>query len=256
MHASYDDSTRGRSTRGPAVYYGFCGRTNRYRMMDLPDYMENMQQGVSRLMSDASSMYQDVARGYGGTQSRQQGGTSRGSGGCGCGGGCDDRHCECHVCDADVLVHARCGEIRRIPVTFENDTRRERPVKLELESFKTADGRDLKWTFLLSETEFTLKPCDEHTVTVAVQVRCEAFGGEATPVDPSVPKDTDPTGVRLGNVAGAANNSRFGSVDRCEVGYARLRADGCLIRPVVLAIAVLPDDCDALHHSCSCGCCH
>jgi len=220
-----------------------------------------MQQGVSRWMSDASSMYQDVARGYGSSTTDRGGRTGAGTRGCGCGSGCgcgcDDRHCECHVCDADVLVQARCGEVRRIPVTFENATRRERPVKLELESFKTADGRDLKWTFLLSETEFTLKPCDEHTVTVAVQLRCEAFGGEATPADSPIPKETDTAaGVRLGNVSGAVNSPRFGSVDRCEVAYARLRADGCLIRPIVIAVAVLPDDCDSLHHSCGCGCCH
>ena len=77
-----------------------------------------------------------------------------------------DCHCECCVCDADVLVHARCGEVRRIPVTFENDSRRERQVKLELEKFVTAGGRELKWAAQLSDTEFTLKPCDEHTIIV------------------------------------------------------------------------------------------
>ena len=64
---------------------------------------------------------------------------------CGCGcrdcrGDCDC-HCECCVCDADVLVHARCNETRRIPVTFENDTRREKPVKLTLEKLVSAGGR-------------------------------------------------------------------------------------------------------------------
>ena len=128
MQATYDDFTRSRSDRGPALYYGYCGRTRRYRMMDLPDYMSNMQQGMTRWMSDPAAMYQEIARGY----SNPAGGPARSAPDahdsdhdCGCHGrgGCDC-HCECCVCDADVLVHARCSEMRSIPVTFENDTRR------------------------------------------------------------------------------------------------------------------------------------
>jgi hypothetical protein len=40
------------------------------------------------------------------------------------------------------------------------------------------------------------------------------------------------------------------------VAYATLRAEGCLVRPVVIAVAVLPDDCDAYRRPCGCGCCH
>lgn len=238
MHASYDDYTRTRSDRGPAVYLGYCGRTNRYRMMDLPDYVSNVQQGMTRWMSDASSMAQEITRGYGRPWQDATGGV-RARSGRAC--GCDDCRCECCVCEADVLVHARCGELRRIPVTFENDTRRERPVTLQLDPFKTAGGRDLGWPAQLSASAFTLRPCDEHTVSIAVQVRCESGGGPDTSDGP----------------AGTATNvPRTGSVDRCEVGYATLRADGCLVRPVVVAVAVLPDDCDAYRRPCGCGCCH
>lgn len=250
MHASYHDATRASSDRGPALYFGFCGRTNRYRMMDLPDYTSNMQQGLSRWMSDATASYQNALRGY--TQpaaQRPSAGTYQGHD-CGCGDGCDDGHCECRVCDADVLVHARCGELRRIPVTFENDTRRERPVTLTIDGFKTSGGRDLKWAVVLSETEFTLGSCDEHTVSVAVQVRCET-SGDTNPNDPKGETTAGTPGVNA-----AASNPRFGSVEHCEVGYATLRAEGCLVRPIVLAVAVLPDDCDAYRRPCSCGCCH
>ena len=249
MQGAYDDFTRSRSDRGPAIYYGYCTRTNRYRMMDLPEYMSNVQQGMSRWMSDAQTMYQDISRGYYGRG--QAGVRTRTQHDCGC--GCHDRgddcHCECCVCDADVLVHARCGEVRRIPVTFENDTRREKQVKLEIEKFMTAGGRELGWQTQLSETEFTLKACDEHTVIVAVQIKCEGFGsGGSTDTKPNTPAGT--------TVAAAAATRTGGSVDRCEVAYARLRADGCLIRPAVIAVAVLPDDCDAYTRSCGCGCCH
>ncbi|HZM97346.1 MAG TPA: hypothetical protein VFB92_28195 [Vicinamibacterales bacterium] len=245
MYAAYDDYSRSRSDRGPAIYYGYCGRTGRYRMMDLPEYLSNVQQGMSRWMSDTQTMYQDVARGYYGRGQGDVRTRTRHDDGCGC-RDCrhDDCHCECCVCDADVLVHARCGELRRIPVTFENDTRRERQVKLELDKFMTSGGRDLGWPAQLSESEFTLRACDDHTVIVSVQVRCE-------PAD--TPGTTD---TKSNTQTGAAANTRTGSVDRCEVAYAKLRADGCLIRPAVIAVAVLPDDCDAYRRPCSCGCCH
>jgi len=241
MQATHDDYTRSRSDRGPAIYYGYCGRTRRYRMMDLPDYMSNLQQGMTRLMSDPASMYQEIARGYSNPAARPVGVQTRGQHDCDCGcRGDSDCHCECCVCDADVLVHARCNETRRIPVTFENDTRRERPVKLTLEKFVTAGGRDLGWNAQLSQTEFTLRPCDEHTVTVTVQVKCDTLGGGTQP-----PGSTD-----------NPDANKLRTLDRCEVAYATLRADGCLVRPVVLAVAVLPDDCDAYRRPCSCGCCH
>lgn len=211
--------------------------------MDLPDYMSSMQEGMSRLMNDTMSMYQGMVQGY---SDLAQGGRGHGARDCGCGCGCrghhcDDCHCECCVCDTDVLVHARCGEVRRIPVTFENDTRREKPVKLELGQFVTAGGRDLGWKAELSETEFVLRPCGEHTVTLRVAVVC---GPNSTP-SPNQPGSQD-----------AEGNRSTGSVDRCEVGYATIRAEGCLTRPVVVAVAALPDDCDAFRHPCGCGCCH
>src|SRR6266508_1474530 len=110
MHVAYDDYSRSRSDRGPAIYYGYCGRTGGYRMMDLPEYLSNMQQGMSRWMSDTQTMYQDVARGYYGRGQESVRTRTHPAHGCGC-RDCqhDDCHCECCVCDADVLVHARCG---------------------------------------------------------------------------------------------------------------------------------------------------
>lgn len=277
MHAETDRFTRPRADRGPALYYGYCAETKRYRMMDLPDYVTNVQQGLSRWMTDAQAAYADAARGAWGpgagaptpAPARHRHGTS----GCGCGCGCDteprrDCHCECCIVEADVLIHARCGEVRRIPVTFANDTRRERPVTLTLEKFVTAGGRDLQWPAQLSATSFTLRPCDEQTVVVSVAIRCRADGDEAEQVKPGQtpaghPGTVTPAATAV-NVAGAAVATpaatavidRAGRVDRCEVGYATLRADGCLVRPVIVAVAVLPDDCDAYHRPCGCGCCH
>ena len=86
------DYTRSRSDRGPEIYYGYCGRTRRYRMMDLPDYMSNMQQGFTRMMSDPAGMYQEIARGYstpGAT--RPAGVRTRTDHDSDCGCGCHDR---------------------------------------------------------------------------------------------------------------------------------------------------------------------
>jgi hypothetical protein len=74
-------------------------------------------------------------------------------------------------------------------------------------------------------------------------------GGTPGKTPAGVPTDERPTLT-------AATDTRLGSVDRCEVGYATIRAEGCLVRPIVLAVAVLPDDCDAYRRPCSCGCCH
>jgi hypothetical protein len=55
--------------------------------------------------------------------------------------------------------------------------------------------------------------------------------------------------------AGTPGRGAAGSVDECEVGYAALRAEGCFVRPLSIAVAVLPDDCDAYRRPCG-GCCN
>ena len=277
------------SNRGPAMFVGFCRRSRQFRMMDLPDFVDNMQAGWSQMVNDGSTSMQRMWSGAGmapavwagpGMMIPSPGAWTR-KGGCGCGGdcscgsgatdcgcgcGCSGKqnctcHCECCVCDADVLVHARCGEIRRIPLTFENDTRRDKPVVLTLEKFVSAGGRDLGWTARLSETQFTLHPCDEHTVSLLVQITCKT-DTPTTPQpgdNPNTPPNSIP-GVPTSNVNAGANTPAtrddiFGSVDKCEVAYATIRAEGCLTRPIVVAVAVLPDDCDAFRHPCGCGCC-
>jgi hypothetical protein len=264
------------------MYYGYCHQSRQYRMMDLPDYLSNTQQGVNNMMGNACKQamtaYDVIVPGYQG---------SHGSGdemllhyrngdcGCGCGGkhrGCNC-HCECCVNDADVLVHARCGELRRIPLTFENETRRDKPVTLELSKFLSHGGKDLNWAAALTETEFTLRPCDEHTVSLRVGIRCGT--DDVTPTDPKNPNQptTNIPGTTANPATGekaqaaplnrdissldlSAIDQRLGNVDKCVVGYATIRAAGAATRPIVVAVAVLPEDCDTFRHPCGCGCCH
>ena len=293
MHTSARRADSGLApNRGPAMFVGFCRRSRQFRMMDLPDLMENMQAGWSQMMNDGPASMQRMLSGAGMSPGAWAGAAMapapgawmrRGGCGCGCGGdcgcgssgsdcgcGCGGKqnctcHCECCVCDADVLVHARCGEIRRIPLTFENDTRRDKPVVLTLEKFVSAGGRDLGWSARLSETQFTLHPCDEHTVSLLVQIKCKSDAPPAsTPAEnpntpgtiPGVPTTNVNVGLNTAANAAATRDDIFGSVDKCEVAYATIRAEGCLTRPIVVAVAVLPDDCDSFRHPCGCGCCN
>jgi hypothetical protein len=254
MDGTAQGFSRTRGERGPAIYFGYCGRTGRYRMMDLPEYVSNVQDGVSRWMNDTSAAYQEMWRNARPGTPTVERAPSRSHADCGCTERHCDCHCECCVCDADVLVHARCGEVRRIPVTFENDTRREKPVTLELGKFVTAGGRDLEWSAALSETSIKLRPCGEATVFLTVRITCQRNGDEQGEDRPN--EGERPTQGGANPSAAAAVDTRFGSVDRCEVGYATIRAEGCLTRPIVVAVAVLPDDCDTYRHPCGCGCCH
>ena len=222
--------TRG---RGPEMFYGYCHESGRMRMMDLSDYVENTQAAYSNMASRVSSMYQpymDMLQQSPGGPGRYSG---RGHESC-CHKEEHDCHCSCCIRCADAVEYARCDEVRSIPVTFENDSRREREVKLELGPFVTEGGKEM-WKGTLSEQEFKLPPCGEKTITIRVPVRCENQQGEPNPDQP--------------------NQERRGKVESCTVAYATLRAEGCMVRPLVIALAVLPDDCGSHRAGCQCGCC-
>jgi hypothetical protein len=233
LHQGRRESS-GAQSRGPAVFYGYCHESNRMRMMDFPDYVGNTQTAYSNLASGMSSIYKP----YMDTLPQSTAGSayqpSRGHESC-CHEDEQDCHCSCCIRCADAVEYARCDEVRSIPVTFENDSRRDRDVKLELGPFVTESGKEL-WRGTLSDQEFKLAPCGEKTVTIRVEVKCGKVINSDSGVDES---------ARVAS----------GTVDSCTVGYATLRAEGCLIRPLVIALAVLPNDCGAHHVGCQCGCC-
>ena len=157
---------------------------------------------------------------------------------CDCGDrdGCrDDRcHCRCCITDADMVVYARLGETRVVPLTFENPRRRERQVKLELSNWTSRGGTAgaIKARFL-GPTEFTLAPCEEREAVLVI---------EATPANQSGGQEV-PTRIVIPDV------------DDCQVFYADLRVEGCEMRPLRIALALLPRDCAALKVECGCDCC-
>jgi hypothetical protein len=275
------------------------------RMMNLPDYVSNMhttaQMAMQPVVNAMSAMMpsQASATPSPSSSSPSMASSSTASAapasygapglwhshphhhehGCGCHEedcGCHDHGCHCHICCADLVEYARCSEIRQIPITFENETRRERAVKLELGAFLDESGQQLPWKTKLSDTEFTLRPCGEKTITLTVAVVCPSSTTSTPPGTTSTPNPTtgttstpnQPTGAQ--SAANQAEGTNFtsvlatatnadqaqgGSVDRCKVGYVTLRADGCTIRPLVIAIGVLPNHCGSHHAECGCGCC-
>jgi hypothetical protein len=138
----------------------------------------------------------------------------------------NDCSCRCCVADSDLLVEARVGERRVVPITIENHWRRERDIELELSSWTTAEGVQISGQ-IVGPTSFKLEPCGEAKVVLVIEI-----GGKGT-----------------------GDNQRTGDVKQCTVAYADLRVKGCDIRPIRIAVAVLPNDCDDYIVDCRCGCC-
>jgi hypothetical protein len=151
----------------------------------------------------------------------------------------DDCHCRCCISDADLLVYARLGEQRVVPLVIENNRRRERQVRLKLSDWTTRSGKSVdnmvSWT-LQPVDEFTLKSCEEKAAILVVH----AIGKQA---------------ARAAGETGSTRIQELPDVDDCEVFYADLRVEGCDIRPIRIALALLPRDCAAYEIDCRCGCC-
>jgi hypothetical protein len=152
--------------------------------------------------------------------------------GCGCGCGCgkqDDCHCSCCIVDADVVVYAHLGERRIATFSIENETRREKDIRVVLGEFTTRAGKPAPIKGMLEPpTEFKLGPCASQSIVTVI---------ETGSLDSS-------------------NTEGMTDVEDCTVYYSDLRVDGCEMRPLRLAVAILPRDCGAYKIRCrSCGCC-
>jgi len=178
---------------------------------------------------------------------------------CGCGHHHDCR-CECCIVDADYVVYARCGELRRVPIVIENDTRKVREdVTLEVSDVRSSGGRTLPWQVaVLPEGPIDLPACSSTTIDLVTRIVCE----RSDPQDGKDPNDNPKAATakkasaRAKQTATAIFEEReLGSVDDCTVGYVTIRVGGCVVRPIVVAIAVLPSECGAYHAGCSCSCC-
>jgi hypothetical protein len=155
----------------------------------------------------------------------------------------DDCHCSCCIVDADLVVYARAGEQRIVPITIENSSRREREIRLELGSWATQGGRkiELDVQAALSPAQFSLAGCESREVLMALRL---GWGG-----------DLKEGQVREANEVFVTADRQLPDLDDCVVLYSDLRIEGCDIRPVRIAVAVLPRDCGAYEIDCRCSCC-
>lgn len=156
---------------------------------------------------------------------------------CGCGRerheGCRDA-CDCCVPDADVIVHARAGEVRIVPFRLSNRWRREREVTLAVGPWQVCGGRGLEVRGTLDAEKLVLAPYEDRVVRLMVSV-----GGRDT---------TD--SLQTGDTTQAPDVD----VDESVSAYADVRFEGCG-RPVRVAVVVSPGRCDAVDVCCDCGCC-
>jgi hypothetical protein len=146
----------------------------------------------------------------------------------------DPCHCRCCIYDADLVVYARLGEFRVVPIIIENTRRREREITLVLSDWTTNSG---KKTAIQAEIEpevhFMLPPCSEKEVVLLINARqLEEF------------KD-----------AKNRRERKLQDVEDCLVVYADLRVEGCSVRPVRIALALLPRDCYPFVIECGGSCC-
>lgn len=280
------------AARGAPMYYGWSHDEARMQMMALPDYLDSFRLGYERALEDLQGQFADVTQSfmpaaYAPTGQRHIGrhgpshhdhdhdhehhcGCSdhdcgchdhRGHRGrdCGCGRH-DDCRCDCCIVDADYVIYARCFERRVVPIQVENDTRKVREdVNLEVSDVRSSGGRVLPWSVSVRpRSPLTLEPCSTTEIDLLVEIEC---GDKDQDTEPQV--DRKAAGQKAAAAKDSADgeaSSRFArdepaDVDGCEVGYVTIRVGGCIIRPIVVAIAVLSRDCGAYHAGCSCSDC-
>lgn len=156
----------------------------------------------------------------------------------------DTCHCDCCVYDADLVVNTRLYERRIVPIRVSNERTRERTITLDLSDFRTSGGTPAPVAgSIVTRTEFTLGACEHEDVLLALTVGAEATGMSEN--------------IRYAKAEAMAkvDEADVRDVDDCLVAYADLRIQGCDVRPVRIAVAILPRDCDAYEVHCSCGCC-
>ena len=153
---------------------------------------------------------------------------------------CRPDSCECLCCigDVDMVVYARVGEQRIIPLIVENERRREKTITAELGAWHTRGGGAAPVeTVSFEPKSFSLAPCAQREILINVKI--------------AAPPQQQTSGASR---EGEAERGPL-DVDACLVATADLTLTGCDHRPIRIAVAILPRDCDPFTVGCGCGCC-
>lgn len=171
--------------------------------------------------------------------------------------------CACTPCDADLVVKGYVGELRVFPITVENPRHSERTITAHMSPWTTSDGRKVELPTQVIPPQLTLKPCEEKTIAVAVRLGLSQKGlkeaGSAEELDTQGLHLEDAVSQTQGATEKPEVNTQLSRVltdiSACQVLYADLSLEGCSIRPIRLAVVLLPRRCNAYPARCGCGCC-
>ena len=137
-----------------------------------------------------------------------------------------------------MVVYARVGEQRIIPLIVENERRREKTITAELGAWHTRGGGAAPVeTVSFEPKSFSLAPCAQREILINVKI--------------AAPPQQQTSGASR---EGEAERGPL-DVDACLVATADLTLTGCDHRPIRIAVAILPRDCDPFTVGCGCGCC-
>jgi hypothetical protein len=171
-------------------------------------------------------------------------------------GRCGRDECECYCCigDVDLVIYARAGEQRVIQIVLENERHRDKEVTLELSNWTTRSGKPAPVdTVFLEPKALTIPACGEQNVTLVVKIGGALQTG-ANPQQPGAPNQPGTSDQPVPSDQPGAER-RIPDVDECLTATADLRLVGCDHRPLRIAVAILPRDCDPYRVSCGCTCC-
>ncbi|HTY72216.1 MAG TPA: hypothetical protein VMI11_07285 [Actinomycetes bacterium] len=149
----------------------------------------------------------------------------RGHGGC---DGCRDR-CSCRggCSDADVLVIARPGERRVVPLEIRNPRHRDVTVSVDVGPWTSCEGDEVAIEAVVQPSgELTVPACSSREVLLVLQVAGKA----------GLPDEQRGAGLRC-----------------CATLTSDIRINGCGTT-LRVAVDVLPLDCASIEVTC-CGCC-
>lgn len=160
--------------------------------------------------------------------------------------------CDCCLPDADVLVHARAGERRVVPLLLANPGRRPLTVTVDVGAFSPcgSSGNVTVDAQVIPSAEVQLEACGRETVQLVLEIGSHGTpaAGQQQPDAATAAREDAAVAIRSGPVLRRRE-------EHCCTLVSDVRFVGCGSRAVRIGLIVLPATCDAYEVRCDCGCC-